>query len=136
MKNNLLYKPEDIFPSLRDEAEVDNLLNNDVYKFFMLDFVLAHPEYRGTPVRWKMTIRNNDIRSADVIPEEKLERQLKLTQEKIQGVSESDLSYLRGMTDSQGKRLFREETLHFLKEFKLPEFHLKKVGNNYELEFE
>jgi len=46
MKNNLLYKPEDIFPSLRDDAEVDNLLNNDVYKFFMLDFVLAHPEYR------------------------------------------------------------------------------------------
>jgi nicotinic acid phosphoribosyltransferase len=101
MKNNLLYKPEDIFPSLRDEAEVDNLLNNDVYKFFMLDIVLAHPEYVGTPVRWKMTIRNNDIKTADVIPKEKLERQLKLTQEKIQGVSQSDLSYLRGMTDSQ-----------------------------------
>jgi len=136
MKNNLLYKPEDIFPSLRDDAEVDNLLNNDVYKFFMLDFVLAHPEYRWTPVRWKMTIRNNNIRTADVIPEEKLERQLKLTQEKIQGVSESDLSYLRGMTDSQGKRMFREETLSFLRNFKLPEFHMKKVGNNYQLEFE
>jgi len=83
-----------------------------------------------------MTIRNNNIRTADVIPEEKLERQLKLTQEKIQGVSESDLSYLRGMTDSQGKRMFREETLSFLRDFKLPEFHMKKVGNNYQLEFE
>lgn len=50
----------------------------------MLDFVLAHPEYAGTPVRWKMTIRNPNIRSATVIPQEKLERQLKLTQEKVQ----------------------------------------------------
>jgi len=47
-----------------------------------------------------MTIRNHNIKTAEVIPQEKLERQLKLTQEKIQGVSESDLSYLRGMIDS------------------------------------
>ncbi len=136
MKHGWLYKPQDFFPSLRDEAEVETLLNNDVYKFFMLDFILAHPEYRGTPVRWKMTIRNNDIQTAKVIPEEALERQLKLTQEKISGVSESDLSYLRGMTDSQGNRLFREETLVFLRDFTLPEFHMKKVWENYELAFE
>lgn len=49
----------------------------------MLDFILAHPEYAGTPVRWKMTIRNSDIQTAEVIPQEKLERQLKLAQEKI-----------------------------------------------------
>jgi len=32
--------------------------------------------------------------------------------------------------------MFREETLTFLRDFKLPEFHLHRVGNNYELEFE
>ena len=32
--------------------------------------------------------------------------------------------------------MFREETLTFLKDFKLPEFHLTQIGNNYELEFE
>ncbi len=136
MKNWLLYKPQDFFPSLRDEAEVDTLLNNDVYKFFMLDFILAHPEYRGTPVRWKMTIRNPNIKTALVIPQEKLERQLKLTQEKIQGVSQSDLSYLRGMTDTTGTRLFREETLSFLKDFKLPDFSLSLQEDNYEMSFE
>jgi hypothetical protein len=46
MKNTNLYSPEDFFPVLSEQAEVDNLLNNDVYKFFMLDFILAHPEYK------------------------------------------------------------------------------------------
>lgn len=136
MKSWLLYKPQDFFPSLRDEAEVDTLLNNDVYKFFMLDFILAHPEYVGTPVRWKMTIRNRDIATAKVFSQEKLERQLKMTREKIQGVSESDLSYLRGMTNTQWKRLFREETLKFLSEFRLPDFQITQVWNNYQMTFE
>lgn len=40
------------------------------------------------------------------------------------------------MTDSTGKILFREETLSFLKTFKLPDFQVSQVGENYELEFE
>ena len=137
MKNTNLYSPQDFFPTLNENAEVDNLLNNDVYKFFMLDFILAHPEYRGTPVRWKMTVRNNDIRTADVIPREKLEGQLQKTQNLVQGVSEADRSFLRGITDSAGRRLFREETLDFLKNFKLPDFRIwTDDTGNYELEFE
>lgn len=136
MKNNNLYSPEDFFPVLNEQAEVDTLLNNDVYKFFMLDFILAHPEYRGTPVRWKMTVRNNDMRTADVIPQEKLESQLQKTQNLVQGVSEADRSFLRGITDSAWNRLFREETLNFLSDFKLPDFRVwvDETGN-YELEF-
>jgi len=40
------------------------------------------------------------------------------------------------MTDSTGKRLFREETLSFLKSFKLPDFQISQDDGNYELEFE
>jgi len=114
MKNDNLYSPEDFFPAVSEEAEVDNLLNNDIYKFFMLDFILAHPEYRWIPVRWKMTVRNNDINTADVIPREMLEAQLQKTKDTLQGVSEADRSFLRGITDSTWKRLFREGTLDFL----------------------
>ncbi len=137
MKNTNLYSPEDFFPVLKQQAEVDNLLNNDVYKFFMLDFILAHPEYKWIPVRWKMTIRSQDIRTADVIPREKLERELQKTKDLIQGVSQADRSFLRGITDSTGKRLFKEETLDFLADFQLPEFRIwTNDTGNYELEFE
>ncbi|MDP2396560.1 MAG: hypothetical protein Q8S84_06735 [bacterium] len=79
MKSNLLYRPSDVFSVARDEAEVDNLLNNDIYKFLMLDFILAHPEYSNINVRWKMKIRNKDINIADVIPLDALKEQFDAT---------------------------------------------------------
>jgi len=45
MNQNGLYKPSDLFAVARDEAEVDDLTNNDIYKFLMLDFALANPQY-------------------------------------------------------------------------------------------
>lgn len=79
MRNNLPYTLSNSFAAARDEAEVDNLLNTDVYKFLMLDFILAHPEYRDMRVRWKMTIRNKDVRIADIIPESTIREQLDAT---------------------------------------------------------
>lgn len=135
--NNLLYKPEDFFPVLREEAEVDNVLNNDVYKFFMLDFILAHPEYKWIPVKWKMTVRSEDVKTAQVIPREKLEAQLQKTKDLVRGVSEADRSFLRGITDDAGRRLFKEETLDFLENFSLPDFKVEVwEDGNYQLEFE
>lgn len=137
MKNINLYSPEDFFPTLNEQAEVDNVLNNDVYKFFMLDFILAHPEYRWIPVKWKMTVRSEDVRTVNVIPREKLEAQLQKTKDLVQGVSEADRSFLRGITDSKWNRLFKEETLDFLANFQLPEFRIAEDDTgNYELEFE
>jgi nicotinic acid phosphoribosyltransferase len=76
---NLLYRPNDLFAVARDEAEVDNLLNTDVYKFLMLDFILANPEYRDLEVKRKMTIRSKDVKTALVIPKEALIEQLEAT---------------------------------------------------------
>lgn len=81
MNNSLPYTFSNSFAAARDEAEVDNLLNTDVYKFLMLDFILAHPEYRDMRVKWKMTIRNKDIRIADIIPESPLRAQLDATRD-------------------------------------------------------
>ena len=135
MNHTNLYTPTDFFAAARDEAEVDNLLNTDVYKFLMLDFILANPEYKDLNVKRQMTIRSKGIRTAEVIPLAALTEQLEATKG-IQGVSEADLSYLRGMTTKKGLPLFKEETLQFLKTFRLPDY---KIGidatNNYTLEF-
>jgi nicotinic acid phosphoribosyltransferase len=80
MKSSLLYTPQNCFSVARDEAEVTSLLNTDIYKFLMLDFILAHREYRDIPVRWKMKVRNPLIRLVDVIPESALREQLDATE--------------------------------------------------------
>jgi|GEM_PF-916345 len=134
MKSSLLYTPRDFFSELRDEAEVQNLLNTDIYKFLMLDFILAQKEYRDIPVKRKMTIRSKNVRTLDVIPKEALKAQLDATKS-IVGVSEADLSYLRGMIRPDGKPLLKEETLSYLKNFTLGEYRLGENGKNYEIEF-
>lgn len=48
-----------------------------------------------------MTVRSEDVRTVDVIPREKLEAQLQKTKDLVQGVSEADRSFLRGITDSK-----------------------------------
>lgn len=79
MKTNYHYTLSNSFAHARDEAEVDNLLNTDIYKFLMLDFIRSHPEYRNMRIRWKLTVRNSDVRIADVIPESALRAQLDRT---------------------------------------------------------
>jgi len=81
MNNSLPYTFSNSFAIARDEAEVDNLLNTDVYKFLMLDFIIAHPEYQNMRVKWKMTIRNKDVRMADIVPESALREQLDVTRD-------------------------------------------------------
>lgn len=136
MKHRNIYTPSDIFASARNEAEVDNLLNNDMYKFMMLDFILANPEYKDLEVKWKMKIRSADVKTARIIPKWALVEQLEATKS-IKWVNEAELSYLRGMNNPNWDRLFREETLEYLRNFSLPDYHLSIGANeNYELEFE
>jgi nicotinate phosphoribosyltransferase len=136
MKSSLLYTPQNCFSVARDEPEVTSFLNTDIYKFLMLDFILAHPEYRDIPVRWKMKVRNPDIRLAEVIPESALREQLDATHG-IEGVTPADISYLRGMTRNDRSPQFSEDTLKFLETFRLPEYQLENDGNGgYDLSFE
>lgn len=123
MRNNLPYTLQNSFAVARDEAEVDNLLNTDIYKFLMLDFVLAHPEYRDMRVRWKTTVRDKGIHIANIIPEWALREQLDATRS-IKGISQADASYMRGMQVGN-RSILREETLSFLQDFQLPEYQLQ-----------
>jgi nicotinate phosphoribosyltransferase len=134
MRSSLLYTPHSTFAVARDEAEITSFLNNDVYKFLMMDFILAHPEYRDIPVTWGMKVRNPNIRLAEVIPEAALREQLDYVKN-MRWVSPADISYLRGMTRSDRSPLLSENTLRFLETFRLPDYHLERVGDTYDLTF-
>jgi len=134
MNQSTLYKPSDLFAVARDEAEVDDLTNNDIYKFLMLDFALANPQYHWYNVKWNMTIRSKDVRTAEVIPYEALNEQLKATQS-IQGISEAKITYFQWMTKKDGSPQFRKETLEFLRTFRLPDYKIDVIDGNYNIEF-
>lgn len=135
MRTHLPFTPQNCFAVARDEAEIQSFLNNDVYKFLMLDFILAHPEYRDIEVRWAMKVRSPEVRIAEIIPENALREQLGAARA-IQGVTPADISYLRGMTTSAKKPLLHETTLAFLEDFRLPDFDLKSDGHGgFDLSF-
>ncbi len=135
MRSTLPFTPGNCFAVARDEAEIQSLLNNDIYKFLMLDFILAHPEYQDVEVRWKMKVRNSDIHLADVIPEGAIREQLNAARA-LSGVSQADISYLRGMLTAGRKPLLSEKTLKFLETFRLPDYSLNADGNGgYDLSF-
>ena len=130
------YTPKDIFAVAREEAEVKELDNNDVYKFYMLDFILHHPEYKGLEIEWEMTIRSQDVRTADVIPKEELIAQLQAVKD-INWIPEESLNYLASITDKVSwKRTISDETIDFLRTFKLPDFSVEDNWEwNYKMKF-
>lgn len=134
MKTNI-YAASDFFAEARNEAEITSFLNNDLYKFMMLDFILAHPEYKNLEVNRKMTIRSKDIKTALVIPKESIIEQLDAAKNII-WVNKKDLEYLGNLKRPNWEKLFSQVMLDFLKDFKLPDYNLSiDENNNYELEF-
>ena len=135
MNSPLLYSPRDFFSVARDEAEVDNLLNNDIYKFLMLDFILEDENYSEIPVQWEMKIRSTDVQTGKVIDKAQLIEQLEATKS-IWWVSDADLSYMRGILGPTWERLFSEKTLAYLKDFQFPDYELWEDETwNYTLRF-
>jgi nicotinic acid phosphoribosyltransferase len=94
MKQSTLYTPRDIFAHAREESEIGSLLNTDMYKFMMLDFIIAHPEYKDLTVQREMKIRSQDVKTKNVIPMEALKEQLEACRQ-MRGLSPVDISYLR-----------------------------------------
>ena len=130
------YKRGDFIPSINNGVEIQSLLETDMYKFTMLDFILAHPEYRGIVVKWKMTIRSKDVQTAEVIDKDRLIHQLESTQRLVQWITEEEVKFLKTIKTPKWKRILRDETIEFLQNFKLPDYKVGKDNNgNYEIEF-
>ncbi len=133
MKNN--FELSDVFPSANNQCEVQTLLDTDMYKVMMLDFILANPEYKNLVVTWKMKVRSNDVKTAEVIPEEDLINQLEMTK-KLPGISDEEFEFLQNHTLPNGNKALQDSTLEFLQNNPLCDYSVNKTEDgNYDLEF-
>ena len=109
---------------------VASLLDLDFYKFTMGQ--LVYLRYRDVPVRYAFTNRTESVRLADYVDEGELREQLEHV--RTLAFNNSELHYLRG-TNEYGDRMFSEGYLQFLRDLRLPEFELERVGRTFRLEF-
>ena len=114
-----------------DDFSVRSLMDVDFYKFTMGQFIFNN--FSGIPVKFQLINRDPNIPIADVIPESELRKHL--DHARSLRLRRTDLSFLRGM-DVYGKNMFAEKYLAYLGNLKLPQFDLKKVGNQFDLSVE
>lgn len=114
---------------MHEGAIIQSLLDTDFYKFTMGQLVFYR--YRDIEVVFSL-INRSKVPLARFIRESDLRQELDNAQ-KLR-FNNSELHYLRG-TNEYGDRMFGEDFLQFLRGIELPPYDLKRVGDDYQLEF-
>lgn len=115
----------------RQDRIISSALDNDFYTFSVGQFVFHR--HRSVPVRYGFRNRTKSVNLAKHINEQQLREELDHVKNKIRFLN-SDLHYLRG-TNEYGKRMFEEDYLDFLREFRFPDYDLKWHEDGFDLEF-
>jgi len=110
---------------------ITSLLDTDFYKLTMGQ--LAFLKHRNVQVRYGFTNRTTSVRIADFVDEKDLRRELDHV--RTLRFTDEELEYLRGLTNSKGERIFKENYLEFLSNLQLPDYKLKIVDGTLVLEF-
>lgn len=113
----------------REGPIIQSLLDTDFYKFTMGQLVFLR--YGGIDVTFNL-INRSKAPLALFIREDDLRREL--DHARTLRFTNSELHYLRG-TNEYGDRMFNERYLQFLQGMELPPYDLKRVGDDYRLEF-
>ena len=111
---------------------VRSLIDDDFYKLLMCQSVFRnHPDTRVT---FSLINRAKHIPLADLIDEGELREQL----DHIQSLSLSrgESTWLRGNTFYGKRQMFRPDFMTWFENMRLPDYHLARVGDQYELTFE
>ncbi|MEK7574151.1 MAG: nicotinate phosphoribosyltransferase [Patescibacteria group bacterium] len=108
---------------------IKSLLDTDFYKFTMGQLVFRR--YQDIKVVFGL-INRSGAPLARFIREDDLRKELDYVR-KLR-FNNSELHYLRG-TNEYGDRMFGEDFLQFLKNMELPPYDLRRVGEDYWLEF-
>lgn len=109
---------------------IESLLDTDFYKFTMGQLVFHR--YADVPVRYALKNRTSSVRLSDFVREEDLRRELDHV--RTLRFNNTELHYLRG-TNEYGERMFTEDYLEFLKNLRLPPYHLEMSVGALVLEF-
>src|ERR1700729_3003229 len=118
-------------PGWRLDPIVRSLLDTDFYKLLMLQMIRrCYPKQRVT---FSVINRSRHVRLAEVIDEGELRAQL--DHARSLRFSKKELIWLSGNTFYGKTQMFSPDFINYLAAFRLPEYELKKVDGQYELNF-
>lgn len=110
---------------------VRSLLDTDFYKLLMLQMIWG--THAGRKVTFSLINRTTSVRIADEIDETELRAQLDYA--RTLRFTNREMIWLAGNTFYGRKQIFNADFLEWLKDFQLPEYELRRVDGQYELNF-
>ncbi|MCH8465280.1 MAG: nicotinate phosphoribosyltransferase [Roseinatronobacter sp.] len=111
---------------------VRSLIDTDFYKLLMCQSIFTnHPQ---TQVSFSLINRATHIPLANLIDEGELREQLDHI--RALSLSRGESTFLRGNTFYGKRQMFRPDFMEWFEGFRLPPYHLERVGDQYELSFE
>jgi nicotinate phosphoribosyltransferase len=111
---------------------VRSLLDTDFYKLLMLQLIRhQHADVRAT---FSLINRSTSVRLAEIIDEAELREQL--DHARTVRFSKKELIWLAGNSFYGKRRMFAPDFIAWLADFQLPEYELRSVGGQFELNFD
>jgi nicotinate phosphoribosyltransferase len=111
---------------------VRSLIDTDFYKLLMCQSVFRNR--RNTQVTFSLINRTSSVPLADLIDEGELREQL----DHIRSLSltRGESTWLRGNMFYGKRQMFTPQFMEWFEGLRLPDYHLERVGDQYELTFE
>ncbi|NNU81596.1 nicotinate phosphoribosyltransferase [Halovulum dunhuangense] len=110
---------------------VRSLLDTDFYKLMMAQTVQKrHPDVEVT---FSLINRSKHVPLAELVSEQELREQLDHV--RTLRLSRGEVTWLRGNTFYGKQRMFSPDFIDWFEKFRMPEYHLERVGDQYELTF-
>jgi nicotinate phosphoribosyltransferase len=110
---------------------IRSLLDTDFYKLLMLQMIWGlYPEVEAT---FSLINRHSTVRLADEIDEGELRAQL--DHARTIRMTKKEMIWLAGNSFAGRLQIFEPEFLNWLSRFQLPEYELRKVDGQFELNF-
>ena len=110
---------------------VRSLLDTDFYKLLMLQMVHGlHPDVQAT---FSLHNRSHQVRLAELIDEQELRDHL--DHARSLSFTKREMIWLAGNSFYGTRQIFRPDFLEWLQHFRLPEYELRRVDGQFELDF-
>ncbi|SEV88741.1 nicotinate phosphoribosyltransferase [Aliiroseovarius sediminilitoris] len=111
---------------------VRSLIDTDFYKLLMCQSVFRNKP--DTHVTFSLINRTKSVPLADLIDEGELREQLDHI--RSLSLSRGESTWLRGNMFYGKRQMFRSDFMEWFEGMRLPDYHLERVGDQYELTFE
>ncbi len=115
----------------RIDPIVRSVIDTDFYKLLMLQTVFRR--HADIEVEFSLINRSAAVPLADLVDEGELRAQLDHI--RTLRLSRGESTWLRGNTFYGKRQMFGPEFMEWLEAFRMPEYHLERKGDQYELSF-